>query len=81
MVGTHMGEVVSYDFGWVSYDFAFLSYDFRVVSYGLRFLSYESKFPPALIKRKVHSNGKQSAASADCPVGGDPAARFWLIVG
>src|SRR5690606_11921176 len=37
---THLGGVVSYDFGSLSYSFAFLSYGLRVVSYGLCFLSY-----------------------------------------
>ncbi len=59
---THMGEILSYDCGWVSYDFAILSYGFWVLSYGLRFLSYESIFSPTLIERKVHWNGKQSAS-------------------
>ncbi len=58
---TLMGEVLSYGFDWVSYDFAFLSYVFKVLSYGLRFLSYKLLYVGLSSKRKVHSNGKQSA--------------------
>ena len=58
---TLIGEVLSYDFERLSYDFAFLSYVFKVLSYGLRFLSYELLYVRLSFKRKVHSNGKQSA--------------------
>ncbi len=58
---TRMGLVLSYKFGLVSHNFAFLSYGFRVLTYGFPFSSHERISPTALTRRKVHSNGKQSA--------------------